>query len=188
MRLIKSEAKVIEEFRNEIVRRAHKEFRRQNDRDLYCLVTIANVRLNEKARNKQINEYSKQLVEHVQSIANQQTDNDFDVSLDRGDLKESVVERLHVKSSKGFDHWQQFGAHRVDWTDRDWLSERIMQKEQKIPRYPEKYDSNWLLFLSNLGSKSSAHRYDFMDFDSLQTTFDKIFIYQSQDGSVTVVK
>jgi hypothetical protein len=188
MRLIKQETKVIEEFRNEIVRRAHEEFRRQSDRDLYCLVTMSNVRLHENARNRQINEYSRQLFEHVQSISSQQPENDFDVSLDRGDLKESVIERLHVRSSRGFDHWQHFGAHRVDWIDLEWLHERILQKEQKLRQYPEAYDSNWLLFLSNLGSKSSAHRYDFLDFGSLQTTFDKIFIYQSQDGSITVVK
>lgn len=76
----------------------------------------------------------------------------------------------------------------MDYIDIDWLQNVIENKENNISRYPEKYHENWLLLVSDFGTKSSAHRFDHIDFSQIETKFDKVYIYNFMPDKVGRVK
>jgi hypothetical protein len=185
--LIDLELKFIEEFRNSVIATAHKTFKQKYDKELYCLIGLRNIKLGEKRleRQGQIENYGLKLFKRIENIyLDNFSANEFDVTIEQINEFDDIVTRLHVKTSNGFDHWQYFGAHRVDWVNVDWLTKKIKEKEQKIANYRQSFDENWLLLISNTGTKPSAHRFDFLDFSQIETRFEKVFVYKSMESKI----
>jgi len=70
----------------------------------------------------------------------------------------------------------------------DWLQSRILKKEEKIKNYSTSFDENWLLLISDFGTRASASRTDFMDFSVIDSKFDRIYMYNYIPDEVTVIK
>ena len=186
-KLIDIDLKFIEEFRKSVIGTANKTFREKYDKELYCLIELLNIRLGEKRleRQHQIEKYGAKLFERVEKIyLDNHSNTDFEVTIEDINDFDDIVTRLHVKTSEGFDHWQYFGAHRVDGINMEWLIKRIKEKEEKINNYRQSFDENWLLFISNTGTKPTAHRFDLSDFSQIKTKFEKVFVYKSMEDNV----
>ena len=87
----------------------------------------------------------------------------------------ATIESFSVDNVQNFSHWQHFGAYLVEWIDMEWLKGIIKKKEMNIEKYPKQYEENWLLMVSDFGTKASSTRTDFIDFSTIQSKFDKIF-------------
>ena len=70
----------------------------------------------------------------------------------------------------------------------EWLTERILEKEKNLKKYKDNFDENWLLLSSNFGTKSSASRFDFLDFKEIKTDFDKILVYKYMPNETITIK
>jgi hypothetical protein len=72
--------------------------------------------------------------------------------------------------------------------DMDWLKKVIEKKENNIERYPKEFYENWLLLVSDFGTKSSSHRFDRIDYSGIKTKFDKIYLYSFRADEIEIVK
>jgi hypothetical protein len=189
-RLINQDLKIVEEFRNSVIRRAHEDFKLRYGKSLYCLIGLRNIKLGatRSARTEQIEKYSAKLFDRVERIYLDNSNKEFDVTLEHINDADDILTRLHAKTSDDFDHWQYFGAHRVDWIEMNWFIKRIKEKEAKIDQYRQVFDENWLLLISNTGTKPSAHRFDFLDFSQVDAKFEKVFVYKSIENRIITIK
>lgn len=182
------ELKVIEVFRNSVVNKAHQLFRDQYKQDTYSLVTLRNIALGDRVqRQGLITKYAQKLFERTERIYLSADQQEFDVTEEHINEHDDIITRLHVKSSPGFDHWQHFGAHRVDGIDAAWLNKRIAEKEGRIDSYRKFYDQKWLLLISNMGTKPSAHRFDFLDFSNFTSRFARVYSYNSNAAKTIIL-
>lgn len=152
-----------------------------------CLIELRNIKLGVKRleRQGQIENYGLKLFERIEKIyLDNFSANEFDVTIEQINEFDDIVTWLHVKTSNEFDHWQYFGAHRVDLVNVDWLTKKIKEKEEKIANYRQSFDENWLLLISNTGTKPSAHRFDFLDFSQIETRFEKVFVYKFIESKI----
>jgi hypothetical protein len=186
-KLIDIDLKFIEEFGNSVIGTAKKTFNEKYDRELYCLIGLRNIELGEKRieRRKQIEKYGTKLFDRVERIyLDNYLSTDFDVTIEDINEHDDIVTRIHVTTKMGFEHWQYFGAHRNDLINLEWLTIKIKDKEEKIDNYRQPFDENWLLLISNTGTKPSAYRFDLLDFSHIETRFEKVFVYKSMGDEV----
>jgi len=185
-RLINPNLKEIEVYRDKIVKNAEKIFLEKYSEDLYVLVNCENIKLN---RGKEIErKYAFDLFNIIEKLYLANMNFEFDITLKDGKTLNHFINRLQITNRLGFSNWQHFGAHVVGKIDINWLSEKIITKEKNIKKYKELFDENWLLLISNFGTKSSAHRYDYLDFKEINTEFDKVFVYKYMQNETIVIK
>lgn len=186
-RLINPNLQQIEQYRDRIIKLAQKRFEDKYHDKLYVLITFNNIVLEggKLAEQKYVDEVYN-LIEKIY-LNNKQ----YEFEIHSKQVKQRVsntVESFSVNNIQNFSHWQHFGAYLVDWINMDWLKSIIKKKELNISKYSKKYEENWLLLVSDFGTKASANRTDFIDFSVIDSKFDKIYIYSYMADEVTIVK
>lgn len=186
-RLINPHLKQVEQYRERIIQNAKKRFRKKYKAELYVLLTFNNIRL--KSGKNAERKYTDEVFSLIENIYLCNKKYDFRVeSRSRKSRVSELIRNFSVDSTRNFENWQHFGAYLVDYIDIDWLQNVIEKKESNISRYPKKYHENWLLLVSDFGTKSSAHRFDHIDFSQIKTKFDKVYIYNFMPDEVGRVK
>lgn len=186
-RLINPNLKEVERYREKIIKSAQKKFNEKYSVDLYVLITFKNVKL-EGGRIAEKN-YTEEVFNLIEKIY--LNNKEFEFSIHSKNNKYSAtkhIESFSVYNTRKMNHWQHFGAWKVDWIEKDWLKSIISKKETNIKNYPEKFEENWLLLVSNFGTKASSNRTDFMDFSDIKSDFDKIFIHNFIEDKITIIK
>lgn len=184
--LINPDLRQVEAYRNKIIKQAENRFKERYNEDLYMLVTFDNIALNGGKESEHY--YASELFNSIEQLYLTNRNFEFDITLKKDKRISDFIRHLHVTNRLGFNNWQHFGAHRVDWVKMEWLTKRIRTKEKNISKYKETFDENWLLLISNFGTKSSAHRFDFLDFKTIETEFEKIFVYKYMENATIKIK
>lgn len=186
-RLINPKLKQIESYKEKIINKARIRFEEKYNEELYLLITFNNILLEggSKAEQKYIDEVFR-LVEDIY-LSNRNFDFQVESKQDVSQVSE-LIESFTVSNILTFVGWQHFGSYLVDWIDMKWLQDVIDKKENNIKKYPEKYNEDWLLLVSDFGTKSSAHRFDRIDFSKIQTRFDKVYLYSFSADEVEIIK
>ena len=186
-RLINPQLQKVEQYRNKIIKLAQKRFEEKYTDKLYVLITFNNIKLDGGKIAEQ--NYVDEVFNLIEEIYLNNRRYRFKIHSQRNRKKVSkTIEKFSIDNVQNFSHWQHFGAYRVDWIDIEWLKGIIKKKEQNIDKYLKKYDQNWLLLVSDFGTKASANRTDFIDFSDIENKFDKIYIYSYMADEVTIVK
>ncbi|CAL2104157.1 conserved protein of unknown function [Tenacibaculum sp. 190130A14a] len=175
-RLINPKLKQLESYREKIINNALKLFREKYDDELYVLMTFNNIKL--KSGLKAEMEYSIEVFKLVETIYLNNKNFEFDISSKFLDSKVSnLIDSFSISNTRKFENWQHFGAYLVERVNIEWLQTIISKKEKNIKKYPEEYDENWLLLVSDFGTKASTHDFEHSDFDKLESNFDRVYIY-----------
>lgn len=186
-RLINPELQKIEKYSERIIKNAQKLFEEKYFDKLNVLLTFRNIKL----RSGKIEEkkYTTEVFNLIEKIYLFNKNFEFHISSHRNSIKKTqLIESFIVHNQYNYSNWQHFGAYVVDWIDMNWLQNIISKKDNNIERYPKEYDENWLLLVSDFGTKASANRTDFLDFSVIESKFDKIFIYSYRADEVTIIK
>lgn len=186
-RLINPSLQQVEQYRDKIINLAKKRFEEKYSDKLYVLITFNNIVLEGGRIAEQ--RYIDEVYNLIEEIYLNNKHYEFKIHSKR--IKErvsNVIESFSVDNIQSFSHWQHFGAYRVDWIDMDWLKGIIKKKELNISKYSKRYDENWLLLVSDFGTKASANRTDFIDFSVIDSKFDKIYIHSYMADEVTIIK
>ena len=175
--LIYPKIKMQEAFQNNIVKDAEQLFLEKYDVMLQVYVTFRSYGLN--ASKTHSIKYSQQIFEIVERIYISNQEFEFNVS-SRNKRRpfNSFIDSITIKNDFNFSGWQPFGAYKVDKIDEEWLMKKIASKGEKIKKYEKTFDENWLLLISSLGHKSSAHDFAFMNIKPIPSLFDRIYIYE----------
>ncbi|MHA3045373.1 hypothetical protein JSO61_008635 [Riemerella anatipestifer] len=185
-RLINPKLKQVEAYREKIINLAQKKFNQKYNADLYVLITFKNIKLNGGKSSEQ--KYVDEVFNLVETIYLNNKNFNFSVQSKINKSVSESISHFSVYNTREMNHWQHFGAWKVDFIDKDWLKDIIKKKENNICKYTEKYTENWLLLVSNFGTKASSSRTDFIDFSDIESKFDKIFIHNFIADKVTIVK
>lgn len=186
-RLINPDLKKKESYRDKIIKIAQKKFEKKYSEKLYSLITFNNIDLKfEKAeRQKYINEVFK-LIEDIY-LCNKKYEFRIDSRKRKARVSE-LIKHFSVDNTRNHSHWQHFGAYLVENIDMDWLQSVISKKEKNIERYPKEFHENWLLLVSDFGTKASTHNFNRIDFTQIKTVFDRVYLYSYMTDSVEIVK
>lgn len=186
-RLINPQLQQVEQYRDKIIKLAQKRFEEKYSDKLYVLMTFNNIVLDggKIAEQNHVEEVFN-LIEKIY-LDNKRFEFKIESIRDREKISKTI-ESFSVDNVQNFSHWQHFGAYLVNWIDMDWLKGIIKKKEQNIIKYSKSYDENWLLLVSNFGTEASAHRTDFIDFSSIESKFEKIYIFSYMADTVITVK
>ncbi len=186
-RLINPDLKKVESYREKIIKSAHKRFEKKYSAKLYLLVTFNNIKLKSGKIAEQ--KYSDEVFKLVEDIYLCNKDYEFRIDSRKRKARVSeLIESFSVDNTRNFSHWQHFGAYLVDRIDMNWLQGVISKKEKNIERYPKEFYQNWLLLVSDFGTKASAHNFDRIDLSRIKTTFDKVYLYSFMPDEVEIVK
>jgi len=186
-RLINPQLQKVEQYRDKIIKNAQKRFEEKYTDKLYVLITFRNINLQggKEAEQKYVDEVFN-LIEEIY-LNNKRFE--FKVRATRHtDRVSKTIECLSVDNIQNFSHWQHFGAYLVEWVDMKWLKSIIEKKEKNIVNYQKEYQENWLLLVSDFGTKASANRTDFIDFSVIESKFDKIYIHSYIADEITIIK
>lgn len=186
-RLINPNLQQVENYKDKIIKMVQKRFEEKYSDKLYVLVTFRNIQL--KGGKIAEDKYVDEVYNVIEQVYLNNRRFEFRINSKRNREKVSeTIKKFSVDNVQNFSHWQHFGAYLVEWIDMDWLKSIIKKKETNIPKYAKQYEENWLLMVSDFGTKASSTRIDFIDFSTIQSKFDKIFIYSYMIDGVTVVK
>lgn len=186
-RLINPELQKIEAYRDKIIKKAQKLFEEKYSDKLYVLVTFKNIIL--KSGKVEEENYTQEVFKLIEEIYLNNKKYSFRIKSKKNREKVSqTIESFSVNNIDNFSHWQHFGAYLVDWIDMDWLQSIINKKESNIKNYSNQFYENWLLLVSDFGTKASANRTDLVDFSIIKTKFDKVYIHNYIADEVTIVK
>jgi hypothetical protein len=185
--LINPDLKKVESYREKIIKNAHKQFEEKYRAKLYLLVTFNNISLESGRIAEQ--KYSNEVFKLVEDIYLSNKDYDFRIDSRKRKARVSeLIESFSVDNTRDFSHWQHFGAYLVDRIDMNWLQGIISKKEKNIERYPKEFYENWLLLVSDFGTKASAHDFDRIDLSRIKTAFDKVYLYSFRPDEIEIVK
>jgi hypothetical protein len=185
--LIHPELKKVENYRNKIIDNAKKKFEEKYSDYIYTLVTFKNIQL--KSGKKEEQKYTDEVFKLIEQIYLTNKNFKFNISSKRRrDNVSEIIEYFSVDNVHNFSHWQHFGAFLVDWIDVNWLQKIILKKENNLGKYANNFNENWLLLVSNFGTKPSAYRTDFIDFSVIKSKFDKIYLYCYREDEVQIIK
>jgi len=186
-RLINPELQKIEQYRDKIIKLAQKRFEENYADKLYVLITFNNIVLEGGKIAEEC--YVAEVYNLIEKIYLNNKCYEFKIHSKRHRERGSkLIESFSVDNVQNFSHWQHFGAYRVDWIDMDWLKSVIKKKEKNISKYLKEYEENWLLLVSDFGTKASTNRTDFMDFSTIESKFDRIYIHSYMADEITIVK
>ena len=186
-RLINPRLKKVEQYRERIIKNAHKRFEKKYSAKLYLLITFNNIVLKSGKMAEQ--KYTDEVFKLIEDIYLCNKNYEFRIdSRKRKRRISELIESFSVDNTRDFSHWQHFGAYLVDWVDMEWLKAVIEKKEKNIDRYPKEFNENWLLLVSDFGTKASTHRFDGIDYSEIETKFDKVYLYSFRADEVEIVK
>lgn len=175
-RLINPYLKQVEAYREKIINNAYKLFKEKYGDELYVLMTFNNIKL--RSGSDAEKKYSNEVFKLVETIYNNNKNYEFEVSSKFMTSKVSeLIESFSISNNRKLENWQHFGAYLVEKIDIDWLQSVIAKKERNIKKYSEKYDENWLLLVSDFGTKASTHDFSNSDFQKLESNFDRVYLY-----------
>lgn len=180
--LTNPEVKKVESYRNKIIKVAEQMFIEKYKTDLYVLITFENVIL---SPGKAEERYAKELFEIIEKEYLTSNAQEFSIVKNR---MNTFIRRLRIANNRELNNWQRFGAYHIDWIKPEWMTKRIIRKQENISKYAEKFDENWLLLISNTGSKSSANRFDYVDFKEIQTDFERVYVYKYIENETIQIK
>lgn len=175
-RLINPVLKKVEAYREKIINNAFKLFREKYNQELYVLITFNNIKL--EPGKKSENVYSQEVFKLIEDIYLKNKEYEFDVSSKFMSSQVSeLINSFSVTNTRKIENWQHFGAYLVEKIDINWLQGIIERKENNISKYPKKYDENWLLLVSDFGTKASTHDFSCSDFQKIESNFDRVYLY-----------
>lgn len=183
--LINPSLKEKENFRNKILIGAEKLFNEKYRENLYVLVTFSSSQIN--CKRKEITKYSEEVFAFVEKLYVPLRGFEFDISSDNVELP-FYIEKITIHNIFDFSNWQTFGAFLVPHFDKEILRRAIEVKEKNIIKYGEKFDENWLVLVSNFGTKSSAGRFDILNYTDIVTLFDRVFVYKYFEDKILFIK
>lgn len=186
-RLINPNLKKIEKHKEKIIKNAQERFEEKYSDKLYVLITFNNIHLKSgKIAEQEYSDIVFKLIEEIY-LCNQKYEFKIDCKEPQQRTSE-LINDFSVDNTRGFSHWQHFGAYLVESINIEWFQNIITRKEKNIKNYPENLDENWLLLVSNFGTKASTHNYDRIDFSQIKTTFDKVYLYSFMSDKIEIVK
>lgn len=186
-RLINPYLKKVEQYRERIIKNAQIRFEEKYSAKLYLLVTFNNIVL--KSGKVAEQKYTDEVFTLIENIYLCNKDYEFRIHSKKRNARVSeLIESFSVDNTRNFSNWQHFGAYLVDWIDMEWLNEVIEKKENNIERYQKKFYENWLLLVSDFGTKASSHRFDKIDYSEIKTKFDKIYLYSFRADEIEILK
>lgn len=186
-RLINPQLQEEENYRDRIIKNAQLRFEDKYKEKLYALITFKETKLL-GGKNSEKN-YTDEVYNLMEKIYLDNSKFEFRISSKRS--RENILDTIKsfsVDNTRNFSHWQHFGAYLVEWIDMNWLKGVISKKENNITKYPKEFDENWLLLVSDFGTKASANRTDFIDFSVINSDFDKIYLYSYRADEVQQIK
>jgi len=186
-RLINPFRKNIEEYYERIIRNAKLRFESRYSEKLYVLLTF-NEREVSKGRDAQ-EKYTDEIFNLIENIYLCNKKLRFRIrSRSRLFPVSQLIESFEVNNEDNFSHWQHFGSYSSDRIDIDWLQDIISRKDRKIDKYSQKFEENWLLLVTDFGTKASGFQYEFTDYSPIKTRFDKVYLYAWRADEVVSVK
>ncbi|PKB15208.1 hypothetical protein [Flavobacterium sp. 5] len=186
-RLINPHLQKVEQYRERIIKNARIRFEEKYSAKLYLLVTFNNIIL--KSGKVAEEKYTTEVFTLIENIYLCNKDYEFTIhSKNRKAKVSELIESFSVDNTRNFSNWQHFGAYLVDWVDMEWLKDVIEKKENNIERYQKQFYENWLLLVSDFGTKASSHRFDRIDYSGIKTKFDKIYLYSFRADKIEIVK
>lgn len=186
-RIINPNLKKKEALQNKVVKLAEEQFLRQyGESDLRVLVTFSNHPLDTSENS--VEELVNMVCQFVIQIYEANRHDNFHVTLNHRNRPNKYIERLTVQNDLGFSVWQTFDAYRVPYVEPSWFVDKIRSKEKGLMKYKDKFNENWLLLVSHLGSESSAFRFETIQAEVLNSAFDKVFVFEYMANEVLVVK
>lgn len=175
-----------EAFKEKIIQAAYTLFKEKYNDNLEVLINFSDVPVIAKAG--EFKKYAEDLMKLIEGIFLPNRKYEFRISSKEiNDINEDI-ERISISNINGYDHWQSFGAFRVNHIDIEWIRKIIIQKENLIDKYKIKADENWLLLASNFGYKSDTHRFDLLLPESFESKFDKVYLYKYRDKKIIQLK
>jgi hypothetical protein len=175
-----------EQVQKQILKNAELRFKEKYQSELTVNVAFNNQPLLETSIA--IKNYGERLFKKIQQAYLKNKETDFHISLRNETTLMDFIDTIYLNNKLSHGFWQRIGAFRVDWISKDYLKSVIAGKEEILSNYRTKYSQNWLILTANHGSKSSAHRFDFMDFSDINSSFEKIFIYKSMENKIVELK
>ncbi|GAA0875196.1 hypothetical protein GCM10009118_16050 [Wandonia haliotis] len=186
-RLINPDLKKIEEHKDKIIKAAQKIFESKYGEKLYVLITFNNITLQSGKKNE--DKYINHVFELVEDVYLKNKGFEFHISskMNRPAIS-SLIDSIWIDNSWEFSNWQHFGAYLVEQIDNDWFRGVIDKKERNIKHYNEVFQENWLLMVSDFGSKSSSNSFSGFDFSEIITKFDRVYLFSFRADTITQVK
>lgn len=187
-KLIHPNLQQVEKYTDKIVLLAHEKFKQKYpDEKLYVLITFENIIF--KGGKIAEENYVNEVFEIVEKVYLKNKEYSFDIETLRHKEKESdLIESFWISNNKNFENWQTFGAFLVDYIDINWLKSIINKKEKNLTKYKYDFEENWLLLMSDFGTRASANRIDHIDFSKIESEFDKIYIYNYRANEIEIIK
>jgi hypothetical protein len=176
----------IEALQDKIIDDARKRFQSKYNENIVANITFTNQPLRHGLVD--LEKYSKELSDEVEKAYLDHRTAPFHVTVKCEPPTSWFIEKISINNKLSYSAWQRLGISRHDWVSQDWLISAIIAKESNLKRYRNKFDENWLILTSNHGTKSSAHRFDFMNFDNIKSDFERIFIYEKMEDEIIVIK
>ncbi|KAA1244554.1 hypothetical protein [Aquimarina sp. RZ0] len=185
-RLINPDLKKVEQHKDKIIKNAQKRFENKYSEELYVLLTFNNIIL-ESGKSAE-EKYTDEVFKLIEEIYLFNKEYKFRINSRRQKSKVSkLINYFSIDNTWNFANWQHFGAYRVEKMNMGWFGEVISNKEKNIKRYPKGFDENWLLLVSDFGTKASTHCYDRIDFSNIKTEFDKIYLYSYMADEIEII-
>lgn len=176
-----------ESFQNSIIEKAEKIFEKTFSDKLRVLITFSKNPI--KCSKSKMDKYAFEIFEIVRNIYLNNKEYEFSISnSNRYEPINEYIDKLHIDNTFDFSNWQSFGAFIVDYVDFNLLKGVIINKEKKIKKYSEKFDENWLVMVANFGTKSSARRFDYINYEDLKSAFNRIFVYKYFENNIIKIK
>jgi hypothetical protein len=186
-RLINPQLQEEENYRDRIIKNAQLRFEEKYKEKIYTLLTFKETKLLGGKDYEKI--YTDEVYSLIEKIYLDNSKFEFRISSKRSrEFVSDTIKSFSVDNTRNFSHWQHFGAYLVEWIDMNWLTSVIDKKGKNIKKYSKEFDENWLLLVSDFGTKASANRTDFIDFSIIKSDFDKIYLYSYRADEVHQIK
>lgn len=185
--LIVKSLKARESFQDLMIAKAADLFEKKYEEKLNVFITFSENSV--KCSKSKIDLYTNEIFELIEKIYLNNRDYEFTISSWKNyEPINDYIKEIHVDNLDNYANWQSFGAFVVDEIDIDLLKTVISKKEKNIPKYKDTFDKNWLVMVANFGTKSSAHDFRFGNYETINSDFDKIFVYKYFEDTVIEIK
>lgn len=175
-----------ERFKDKLIQAARLLFKEKYKDEIEVLISFSDVPI--VTKRKSFQNHAEDLMSLVEKMFLPNRNYEFRISSSDMDDVNEHIERISVLNVNRFDHWQSFGAFRVNYVDVNWIKEIIAQKESLIDKYKRQSDEKWLLLASNFGYRSDTHRFDYLHQEKFESRFDKVYLFKYRDKEIIQLK
>lgn len=173
-RFMNSQQKKIEEFRNDIIKKAQKQFHEKYGDVLSVQFNFSNNPI-VTSKKKGKSYYSSMLLDLVLSIYEKNKGRDFVISTKLNGIENKYINRISLNNTRYIFPWETMGAFLVEYADLDLVQSIIDNKSTMIPKYSFETQEKWLLIEAGVGYKSSGYRFEHITDQLDKKNFDKIY-------------